>query len=144
MQSWLLLSSLKGTKCGGFSGKQGGKDFPFMFHMLWFSFLLISAKDNSGKCWPCLWVAQGEGEIKTEQILHPAIRPSPGTTTMVLKSKACAYNWGFFFYATNSSIYSVRLPLPSVVCAFSFFNNPKERVFLLFKGVTEFKSMVRR
>lgn len=48
-----------------------------------------------------------------------------------------------FFYVTNSSLYSVRLPLPSVVCAFAFYNSSKERVFLLLKGGLEVKVMVR-
>lgn len=133
--------------------KRKGKKTPllcqyvFIFSSCFILFLLISAKDNSSKCWPCLRVAQGEWKRGAEQILHPAIQPTPSTTTRPLESKAFAYNWGCFFwcffYVTKSSGYFVRLPLPCVVCAFAFYNSPKMRVFLLFKGVIEVKAMVR-
>lgn len=87
---------------------------------------------------------RGGRERKTEQILHPAIRPGPGTATRPPKVRPLPIIevfFLFFFYETNSSAYSVRLPLPSVVCA--FYNSPKERVFLLFKGMTEVKAVVR-
>lgn len=92
-------------------------------------------------CWPCLRVAQGERERKTEQILHPAIRPRPGSATRppkvrplpIIEVFLCNKQLGLFCKATITLC---------GICAFAFYNSPKERVFLLFKGVTEVKATV--
>ena len=59
-------------------------DIPFMFHALSFAFLLIAAKDNCGKCRPCLRVAHEESEKERQNkystllfALVPAPPPGP-------------------------------------------------------------------
>lgn len=95
-----------------------------MHRTLWFGFLLLlnSAKDNFGKCQPCLWGGTWEWREKDRTkystlLFTPIPEPPPGPSKVMV----FAYNWGAF-YVTNSSIYSVRLPLPSVVCVFTFYD----------------------
>lgn len=118
----------------------------FSLHVSYFSCSSLPRITLASVGHACGWHkgSEKEGQSKYSTLLFSRLpAPPPGPSKVRPLPIIEGVFFGVFFYVTKSSGYFVRLPLPCVVCAFAFYNSPKMRVFLLFKGVIEVKAMVR-